>query len=716
MRHVLLWEALGILLVIIPAGSGRAMTTPVQKCAATKRKLAGKEFAALTACDARAVGKGVAVDPTCASKAVTAFATAWAKAEAKKGGCSTTNDESTVESLAEGLKTYLEDSLVLAGAPSTCTAAKFRAAGKKGACQLGCDATAELKALPPSDPRVVACLAACSAKFSSAFAKAEAKRKGACHTTGDALAIQTEIDAGFFVTARNDLISCPAGQIGCSGTCLDPSSDASDCGSCGNVCRRNEICSNGGCDCPSPFALCRVRVINHGLVDPAARASSPAGEAAQPRFNDCAFRPCVCTDRQDDPFNCGACGTVCPTTANVCVAGECACPSPDTVCGAFCTNVASDRTNCGTCGHVCPGNAPYCVAGTCSATTILYPQSTALRRLVFDELNAFAHNCVSIFLDDTQGECGGCFDGGSSCCLGDVCCNEEDHHQGLARTPALSDGSIYFFLSHSGVQGVGDTGRLMQFRYDGTVDNGHVTQQGRTAPMEERLLLADETHPSAITFLPDVNHFDGGYLFVAKEYDGQKVTVYYWQPHTDLKAIGDIYAGLTKPSHVVIDKITADDYYLVVFDDSYKNGSPYRARAADLFPSGTPGAMNVSAFQPLPYFKFDGDLGSQAQLIRDSSNTWYLLAYNSPDTSGFGDDSVHIRNIQFDGDAVTLAFETAFPKPIFFPAGGTSFTNSGTHYVDNNGRLLIASSERWAQEEGDPYGWESRVDECAPVN
>ena len=57
------------------------MTTPVQRCAATKRKLAGKEFAALTRCDAKAVGKGVAVDPTCESKAMTAFATAWGKAE-----------------------------------------------------------------------------------------------------------------------------------------------------------------------------------------------------------------------------------------------------------------------------------------------------------------------------------------------------------------------------------------------------------------------------------------------------------------------------------------------------------------------------------------------------------------------------------------------------------------------------------------------------------
>lgn len=711
MRHLLVWKVLGTLLLILPAGPGRATTTPVQRCAAAKRKLAGKELAALTLCDAKAVGKGVAVDPACQSKAMNAFATAWGKAETKKGGCSTTNDETAIENLVDGSRTYLEGSLVLAGLPSSCTAAKFRAAGKKAACELGCSATAVLKDVPPSAPKVAACLAACSAKLITAFAKAEAKRHGACHTTGDAAAVQTTIDSGFFAAARNDLITCPPGQIGCSGACVDPSSDASDCGSCGNVCGRNEQCSGGGCVCPSPFTLCPVQVVG-GLPG----ETFPVVEGAPARaVNYCSFHPCVCTDLEDDPANCGACGTVCPSTASFCVARQCACPSPDTVCGSFCTNTASDRANCGSCGHVCPSNDLYCVASSCSPTTTIYPQSNALGRLVFDELNAFAHDCVSIFLDDTQNECGGCFDGGSSCCLADVCCNEEDHHQGLARTQELSDGSIYFFLSHSGVQGVGDTGRLMQFRYGGSVDNEHVTGQGVTAPMEERLLLADETHPSAIAFLTDVNHLDSGYLFVAKEYDGQKVTVYYWEPGSDLQAIGDIYAGLTKPSHVLIDKVKDDYYYLVVLDNTFKNGSPYRAHAADLFPSSAKGGMNVSAFQALPYFKFTGDLGSQAQLIRDSAGTWFVLVYNSPDDSGFGNDYVHIRNIQFD-DVVTLAFETANPISFSFPAGGTSFTNTGTHYVDKNGRAIISSSERWAQDEGNPYGWESRVDECVPDN
>jgi hypothetical protein len=52
---------------------GAVKRTAAQKCAAAKRKLVGKEAAALTKCDAAAVTMGVAVDPTCETRAKTAF-------------------------------------------------------------------------------------------------------------------------------------------------------------------------------------------------------------------------------------------------------------------------------------------------------------------------------------------------------------------------------------------------------------------------------------------------------------------------------------------------------------------------------------------------------------------------------------------------------------------------------------------------------------------
>jgi hypothetical protein len=74
---------------------------------------------------------------------------------------------------------------------------------------------------------------------------------------------------------------------------------------------------------------------------------------------------------------------------------------------------------------------------------------------------------------------------------------------------------------------------------------------------------------------------------------------------------------------------------------------------------------------------------------------------------------VHVFNVTL-GPEVALGEEVSWsPVPFTLPEGGTSFTNTGTHYVDHDGRLLISSSERWSQEENG--NWESRVDECVPA-
>lgn len=354
-----------------------------------------------------------------------------------------------------------------------------------------------------------------------------------------------------------------------------------------------------------------------------------------------------------------------------------------------------------------------------SVQCVVYPQSAALANPLCHELYSFG-SCVSIFVDTPDYQCGGCND---DCCgaLGQ-CCKGEDHAQGLARTPELSDGSVYFFISQSGI--FYQEGALMQFDYSGGVDgNEHVTG-GPTAPMKQLLLLADERHPSDIDFLPDVStdgHIGSGYLFVAKEFDAQVVTVYYWQPGSDLQSLGDLHPGLAKPSHTLIDRI-GDYYYLVVMDDTpgqdgvTRLGTAFRAYYTDLFPSGTPGSMNISAFEVLPYFSFTFDVGSQAQLVRDSTGTWYMVVYISPDDDEFGDDFVRVYNIRFDDPNTVVSFGDELPwSPIhfFLPEGGTGFANNGTHYINLNGRMLISSSERWPQLENDL--WLSRVDECVPA-
>src|SRR5205807_973832 len=42
-------------------------------------------------------------------------------------------------------------------------------------------------------------------------------------------------------------ISCPSGQIACSGKCVDISKDSNNCGACGTVCASGQICQNNAC-------------------------------------------------------------------------------------------------------------------------------------------------------------------------------------------------------------------------------------------------------------------------------------------------------------------------------------------------------------------------------------------------------------------------------------------------------------------------------------
>jgi hypothetical protein len=106
----------------------------------------------------------------------------------------------------------------------------------------------------------------------------------------------------------------------------------------------------------------------------------------------------------------------------------------------------------------------------------------------------------------------------------------KDHHQGLARTHRLQDGTVYFFLTHSEV-GPGEQGQLMQFRYDGPLQGEHIAASDPlpVAGMTEQIYL-HEPHPCDIQFLPDVNSADAGYLFVVEAFLTQRITVWAWGP------------------------------------------------------------------------------------------------------------------------------------------------------------------------------------------
>lgn len=138
-------------------------------------------------------------------------------------------------------------------------------------------------------------------------------------------------------------MGCAVGTTSCSGVCVDTTTSATNCGSCGAVC--SGTCTSGACvggttTCTAPETMCTSG----------------------------------CTNTSTDSSNCGTCGNACPSgqtcggagTAGVCgVASGCA--TGETSCGGVCTDTTTDPDNCGTCNTMCPSGS--CTASVCDPET-----------------------------------------------------------------------------------------------------------------------------------------------------------------------------------------------------------------------------------------------------------------------------------------------------------------------------------------------------------
>ena len=330
-----------------------------------------------------------------------------------------------------------------------------------------------------------------------------------------------------------------------------------------------------------------------------------------------------------------------------------------------------------------------------------YPQSHAIARTIRAELGAVATNkkhCTSFYVDTLEGM------------SNDVFSTEgTDHHQGIARSHKLSDGSIYFFLTHSELD-AGDQGSLSSYRYGGPTDNEHVigTNPLTVAPMKQIVML-DERHPADIDFLPDVNELDAGYVFVAEEYDRRRVTCYRWNPSGGLVSLGPVLQGLPAggPDFLFIDRVE-NLFYLGIASDHWGWGQMLCARDRDLFPVCARGSLDVSAFTPVGKFSFPVHAASQVKLIRDIQGAWHLLGFRGADKNG--PDFVDVYGLTLRPFNITSLL---FSVHIFLNSGDTGFASTGTHHVESSGRILISSSYRWAKDEGPGNSsFVSRVDEC----
>ncbi len=124
-------------------------------------------------------------------------------------------------------------------------------------------------------------------------------------------------------------ISCNSPQQLCGSTCVDTSSDSSNCGVCGNACSGGQTCQGSACKCASGQLYC-------------------SGS-------------CVASDAT----HCGNCATTC-TSPQVCSNNSCSssCSGSQMLCGTACVDLTSDAANCGACAHAC-GSTQHCASSAC---------------------------------------------------------------------------------------------------------------------------------------------------------------------------------------------------------------------------------------------------------------------------------------------------------------------------------------------------------------
>lgn len=210
---------------------------------------------------------------------------------------------------------------------------------------------------------------------------------------------------------------------------------------CEPECSAYQTCVDGICrdaNCPTP---CRDgRVCVNGFC---ARGCDSDDPVECHDTETCCSHIQACIDEDNDFFNCGGCGEICPAgRSNYCQNGRCGCRGYTTnpcgegfgCCADGCKDLQTDTQNCGSCGHSCSNLE--CVNGECRCSSDdPCPSgeeccSDGCRDLNSDPLNCGRcgtacesgedccdGECVNTFTDTRH--CGNC---GSDCSEGDTCC------------------------------------------------------------------------------------------------------------------------------------------------------------------------------------------------------------------------------------------------------------------------------------------------------
>ena len=230
------------------------------------------------------------------------------------------------------------------------------------------------------------------------------------------------------------------GYYKCNTVYTQVASDNLNCGTCGNVCsfvNASSTCVGGACtltcnagyaNCDNNIATgCEINITNNvnncgncGTVCPvganassATCSSSVCGLVCNAGFGNCdnlSANGCE-INLTNNVYNCGSCGTVCPTSVNssaTCTSGTCgiACNAGFANCDNNAGNgceviLSSNINNCGSCGTVCPtpvNSSATCTSGTCGIAC----------NAGFANCDNNAGNGCEVVLSNNVNNCGSC--------------------------------------------------------------------------------------------------------------------------------------------------------------------------------------------------------------------------------------------------------------------------------------------------------------------
>ncbi len=181
-------------------------------------------------------------------------------------------------------------------------------------------------------------------------------------------------------------VSCPSADGTDAGYCADTTSDALNCGGCGNICSHDQKCA------PDPMGMEGTCVCDLGEAGGADLIVCPSG----------------CVHSMSDARNCGSCGFQCAT--GICNMGLCQC-DPDAgilqCTPTACATVSSDVSTCGSCGNDCTQGGTLMIPGiVCGGGQCLCEGGQGTICLSVDEDSATSLACVDTTSDPNN--CGGC--------------------------------------------------------------------------------------------------------------------------------------------------------------------------------------------------------------------------------------------------------------------------------------------------------------------